>query len=114
MINEIRLGSDYEINFSLQNSDGSVKDLSGTQELKFALSKYITDPTPNITFTLDDPELNITDAANGKVTLTLTSTTLSVLESDRVYFMELWQRNALGQAMTLQSQNIFVHDAILN
>ena len=114
MSNNLTIGSDYEIHFSLLNPDGSIKDLTGTQELKFAIAKYISDPEPNLLFTLDDPELTITDEVNGKVSLIVKSDTLQDLEPGRVYFIELWHRNALGQAMTLQAQSIFVNDAIIN
>tara|TARA_Y100001973_G_C4907486_1_gene190227 strand:+ start:14 stop:358 length:345 start_codon:yes stop_codon:yes gene_type:complete len=114
MILDITRGSDYELRLNIQNPDGSPKDLSGTMELKFAISKYITSPVPDLIFDLNDPELSITDAPNGSIKIDIKSSTLANLEADRVYFTELWQKNALGQSLTLQSQNILVNDAIIN
>lgn len=114
MIETMSRGSDYELVFSVQNPDSSAKDLSGTLQLKFAMAKYPSDLVPALMLTLDDPELTITDPPNGKVKVNIKTELLGELDADRVYFMELWQENALGEKSTLEAHNVLVKDAIIN
>ena len=104
-------GNTYQILMNIKNSDGSVKDLSGTLELKYALALR-KDTTPLVQYSLSDAELAITNASQGVVTLTLSNTVLNTLP-ERQYYHELWQINALGDPTTLMGESLYISEKLI-
>lgn len=97
-------GNEYTIVYTVYNEDGSIKDLSGTLQLKYQLAKRKTE-VPFISYTLTDPELTITDPSNGKISIHLSSDELNLL-NEGIHYHEIWQVNALGQPTTLMAEKI--------
>lgn len=95
-IKQLRRGTDYKLSFSIQNPDGSVKNLTGTLSLKLLIKKYFWD-TP--TAVLED-ELTIISPTEGTVEIELSDEFIGTLE-DRIYYLELRHTNALSQNLSI-------------
>ncbi len=108
---ELSQGNEYVLTYSIKSKDGSIKDLSGSQELKYGLSKRRS--TPSIfSYTLDDSELVISDAAQGKVVVTLPVESMNLLPEGQHYH-EIWHLNALGQATTLMAEKLSISSKLI-
>jgi len=83
---ELSQGNLYTLTFNVKNADGSIKDLSGSADIKYQLAKRVGHE-PIIQYELTDPELNITDPVQGKVVLKLTPAVLNTLKG--TYYHEL-------------------------
>lgn len=82
-------GTTYSVTILVQNDDGTVRDLSGYAGRAQLRRSYYTNT--NTAFTVD-----ISDAANGELTLSLTSAQTSALKAGRyVYDVEI-QANISG------------------
>ena len=108
---QLSQGNEYLLTYNVTNSDGSAKDLSGTLELKYELSAR-KQTAPIIQYTLTSPEVNITDAANGQVTVKLSSTALNQLKEGSHYH-EIWQTNAIGQPTTLMAEKLTISSKLI-
>lgn len=100
-------GNTYEITYNIKNEDNSIKDLSGTITLKFALSKR-KHSAELLSYLLGtNAELTIPAPTLGQVLLKLPSTALNLLE-EGLYHYEIWQINALSQPTTLVSEEVLI------
>lgn len=108
---ELSHGNSYTITYNVTNLDGTPKDLSGTQALKYELSKRDTSD-PLIQYTMDSSTLNITDNINGVIVLNLTSDVLNKL-SEGTHYHEIWHVNALGDPNTLMSSKLKIVNKLI-
>jgi hypothetical protein len=104
----INQGNTYSITYSIKNTDGSSKDLSGTQELKYGLSRR-RNTTELLSYTLDDSELSI---AGSDVTIKLVNSVINPLPEGS-YYHEMWQVNALGDPTTIMSEKISIASKLI-
>ncbi len=108
---ELSHGNSYIITYNVTNLDGSPKDLSGTQELKYELAKRDTSD-PLIQYTLTNSEIEITDAVNGVIVLKLANLVLNNL-GEGTHYHELWHVNALGDPNTLMSSKLKITNKLI-
>jgi hypothetical protein len=108
---ELSQGNEYVLTYSIKNQDGSVKDLSGSSELKYEMAKRKV-TSPIIAYTLADAELILSDAAQGKVQLTIRKEDMNLL-SEGSYYHEIWHVNAIGQASTLMAEKIIISSKLI-
>lgn len=108
---ELSKGNTYTLTYNIKNSDNSIKDLTGTTELKYKLS-FRVDSDPLIEYSLLDPEINITNPANGTITVDLSSTVLNALRVGTKYH-ELWHVNDLGDPTTLMTEKLKLNDRLI-
>ena len=95
-IKQLRKGTDYTLDVSLQNPDGTVKDLSGTISIYASLNKYPwEDPILEII-----EEVTIVNSEEGKLEIVLKATTIDTLEY-RLYYLSLNHKNALSQNLSI-------------
>jgi len=104
-------GNKYQLIYNVKQPDGNIKDLTGTLELKYQISKRVNKPAI-FQFTLADPEVSITDAVNGQITITLTSTIINQIPAGS-YYHEIWQTNALGDPTTLLAERLDILDKLI-
>lgn len=95
-IKQVRKGTDYKFVLTLQNPDGSPKDLSGTLSIVMSLYKYVWD-VPVLQL---DEEVVITDPSSGEIEISLSADILESLEY-RLYYMEVDHENALSQKLSV-------------
>lgn len=105
---QLSQGNEYSLTYTIQNEDGSSKDLTGSLELKYELSNK-KQTAPLIQFTLADAELTF---ANDTVTVKLSNTLLNTLKEGSHYH-EIWQTNAIGQATTLMAEKITISSKLI-
>lgn len=101
-------GNKYTLTYNVKNSDGSDKDLSGTLELKYSISRKKQTP-PLVEYTLPSSNLSIIDS---KVIVKIQSGTLNALP-EGAYYHELWQINALGDPTTLMSEKFNISSKLI-
>lgn len=107
---ELRQGNKYKLVYSIKNADGSPKDLSGSLQLKYELSRAKHYPA-NIQLTLGSG-VEITDPVNGKVEIIIEAALLSGLREGR-YYHEMWQVNALGDPTTLLQEHVQIYSSLI-
>lgn len=107
----LKQGNDYTITYNILNENGSVKDLTGTQLLQYALSEARHKPSI-IDFTNVDARLNIADAAAGKVELKLTSEDLKSI-AEGTYYHEIRQTNAIGDPSIILSEKLQLTSSLI-
>lgn len=108
---QLSQGNSYNLTYNVKNEDGTTKVLEGTLELKYELSNRKQN-LPIIQYSLSDVELNITDAANGVIVVTLNNTVLNQLKEGSHYH-EIWQVNAIGQATTLMAEKLGISSKLI-
>lgn len=111
-IKEISSGNKYVFSFNLVNTDNTPRDLTNTQSMTFAISKW-SHTEVLVSKTDADPEITITDAANGNVEVLLTSTMLNSLPKGRLYYYELQQINTFNEPITLTSGYFNLKDRLI-
>jgi len=105
---ELSQGNTYHLTFRVLNKDGSEKDLSGTQELRYAISKR-KNTKPLIEFSLGGSEISY---SGSDVTIKIVNPVLnSLLEGS--YHHEIWQVNALGDPTTLLSEKLSITSKLI-
>jgi hypothetical protein len=105
---EISQGNSYLLTFNIKNSDGSTKDMSGTQELKYKVARRKSSKTNILELVYGtDSQLQIIDEVGGKVTVRFEGTEFNSVP-EGTYYHEMWHRDALGEPTTLVSENISV------
>lgn len=104
----ISQGNTYVITYSIKNLDDSDKDLAGTLELKYGLSRR-KNTAVLVGYSLTDTELNI---SGSDVTIKLDSSVINPLAEGQ-YYHELWQVNALGDPTTLMSEKITIASKLI-
>lgn len=108
---ELKQGNKYTITYSVKNKDGSIKDLTSTQSLTYALGEARHKP-PLLTFDSNDSRLSITDPINGVIKLVITSASLANLK-EGVYLHEVRQVNALGDPSILISEKLHISSSLI-
>jgi len=102
-VKQVRKGTDYKFVFSLQNPDGSPKDLTGTLSIVMSLYKYVWDePVLQL-----DEEVTITDAESGEIEIKMDASVIESLEY-RLYYIEIDHENALSQKLSVPVYTIHI------
>jgi len=104
-------GNTYTLNYTVKNSDGTVKNLTGTQELKYEMSRRVNS-TPILQYVLADVEVSIVDPVNGNIQIKLSPEVLNSIKVGN-YYHELWQINATGDKLTLMTSNVTIQDRLI-
>ena len=108
----IKFFNKYTFTFNLVNSDNTPRDLTNTQSLTFAISKW--SHTQVLQSKTDaDPEITIVNAANGEVDVELTPTMLNSLPKGRLYYYEMQQVNNFNEPVTLTSGYFNLKDRLI-
>jgi len=109
---ELSQGNTYSIIINVTNPDGSIKDLTGTISMKFALAarRYAT-PLIELTYGTDN-ELTLVNAELGQIRLVLNHTELNTLPEGRYYF-EIRQVNVFNEPITLVKRDITIRETLI-
>lgn len=104
-------GNSYELQYTVKNSDGTLKDLSGSLQIRYELAKA-RHKQPLIAYDLTGAQIVIVDAVNGRIDIKIPSTDLNnILEGS--YYHEIWQVNAVGEPTTLMSEDVSISSKLI-
>lgn len=104
-------GNTYTLEYAVKNADGSAKNLTGTQELKYEMSRRVNS-APVLQYVLSSAEVSIVDPVNGKVQVKLSPEVLNTIKVGK-YYHELWQVNAAGDKSTLMTSDVTIQDRLI-
>lgn len=108
---QINQGNEYKLTFNVKNGDGSVKNLTGTLDIKYQLAKRIGSPIL-ASYSLTDPEVTIEDALNGVISIALSHELTKTLTNGNHYH-EIIQTDPLGVPLTLMSQLVRINEKLI-
>jgi len=109
---ELSQGNTYSIIINVTSPDGSIKDLTGTISMKFALAaRRYAAPLIELTYGTDDG-LTIVNAELGQIKLVLDYTELNILPEGRYYF-EIRQVNVFNEPTTLVTRDVTIRETLI-
>lgn len=108
---QLSQGNTYVLKYEVKVDGGGIKDLSGTSNLKYQISKnFYTDPVYSLE--LSDSNLTITNSNLGLVEVDIPSEVLNSIKPGK-FIHELWQLDATNIPTTLVSEEILIINKLI-